>query len=456
MINDINFDSESMKNFLLKLLEDREFYIKYILNNKHNLELLFELITKKISLEYKFDKSNSDNNIIANNRKSIHFLKYFCNLNILKIFHKLTQNFILDIEKKLEILDASSKEKKTTVNSIKSKSNITGNLMLMTKNKIKNTKKCYASNWHMTINNLIEVNVAGAIIKKPRVMILAPTDYEKELESDDEEPDEEDEENIYFKKNISLNNKENNFNEKNSHLQEGENYETQKSKNEEELNLDNFQDLIIKQLVMVLDIIILSFNQNAIYKQNRFGRENMYKISCFNNIIEILININFYYYIKENLNNKEKIITSDLILNNQNIDISFEDNSDLCFEKDNHNINSIGISNKILCEFMENIFKCFFKFQEHSLMHKEIEILVTFLASEFCPFQFIEIFMYESFCLSNFTQKNINIKTKEEIPHHLINICEVLVRIFLSDNLNINNYLELSKMNLIFVFLNIF
>ena len=151
------------------------------------------------------------------------------------------------------------------------------------------------------------------------------------------------------------------------------------------------------------------------------------------------------------MENKNKNITSDLILNRANIEIDSL-NSDLNFSKENHKINSIQISNQIISEFMDNIFKCFFKFQQHSLMHKEIEILVTFIANEFCPFQFIEIFMSESRCLSHFIKINKNITSKEEIIHHLINICEVMVRIFLSDNPNINNYLELSKINLIFIF----
>ena len=453
MITNINFDSENMKNFLLKLLEDREIYTKYFINNNYNLELLFELITKKISLEYKIEndkrKSVSDNNFINNTDKKTNFLKYFCNLNILQIFDKLTQNFILDIEKKLEVLDLLSKEKKTTINSFKATAT-SGNLMLMTKKKL-HDKMFYTSNWHMTINNLIEVNIAGAIIKKPRVTITAPTDYEKELESDEEEPDEEDEENNYFMKNISVSMKENNFDEKNAYLKDGD--ENQKSQDKEKLNLNNFLDenKIIKQLTTILDIIILNFNQNLIYKQTIFGQDNMYKISCFNNIIEILINVNFFYYVKENLENKNKNITSDLILKQANIEIE-SSNSDSNFSKENHKINSIQISNQIISEFMDNIFKCFFKFQQHSLMHKEIEILVTFIANEYCPFQFIEIFMSESRCLSHFIKINKNITSKEEIIHHLINICEVMVRIFLSDNPNINNYLELSKINLIFIF----
>jgi hypothetical protein len=470
IITNINFDSENMKNFLIRLLEDREIYTKYFINNNYNLELLFALITKKISLEYKLendkikstktDNNNNNNIIIAYNNKKTTFSKYFCNLNILQIFGKLTQNFILDIEMKLEALDLLSKEKKTTLNSIKMNTSKTGDLLLMTKKAI-NMKMCYTSNWHMTINNLIEVNVAGVIIKKPRVIITAPSDYEKELESDDEEPDEEDEENIFFMKNISVSMKENNFNEKNVYLKDDYDYDDddddcQKCKYNKELNLDNFldQNKIIKQLTTILDIIILNFNQNLTHKQASFGQDNMYKISCFNNIIEILINVNFFYYVKENLQNNNKKITCELILNHANIETE-SSNSNLFFEKDNHKINSIQISNEILAEFMDNIFKCFFKFQQHSLMHKEIEILVTFIANEFCPFQFIEIFMSESQSLSHFIKINKNITSKEEIIHHLINICEVLVRIFLSDNPNINNYLELSKINLIFVFFNI-
>jgi hypothetical protein len=117
---------------------------------------------------------------------------------------------------------------------------------------------------------------------------------------------------------------------------------------------------------------------------------------------------------------------------------------------DHLTFSSTDIPNDSLKDFIRNIFNCFFKFQEHSLLHKEVEYLATFLSSKYCPDQIVSTFAKEEKIFDMFTTHNKDITKASQVPHNLANICEVIIRIFLTENKILINEIENSKKNIFY------
>lgn len=414
--NNQYFPSSSIKFLFEKIIEDRELYLRYFRRNKFLYGALLNMLNTRLSME-----DTTKKKISKQFKSTISFIKYICNPEILFILTKVSENITLDIEKKLESINIIKDEQN---NEIKNTKIITKSLV---DNRITTPK-----NWHMTVNNIIQIKINGNIFKKPKETILAPCDYEKDIESEDEGSDDEEEE-------TNLDNTKLPGNEKD--------WET-----EIDLEISEHQEFIFNFLSKSLHITIMNFTSLGLHKSSRLGSENLSKIIFFNSLMSIEMSLNFLDFCQEDyknqldkknsstsssnkifntedINNAEKMTTDDL---NKSVDgISGESKSELTVKRDNKTY--LSIESEPFEAFIHQIFKIFFKYQEHSIMHKEIEFFTTYLASGYFPDSITTSFI-KSKSLELFVTENCNIKTKDTIPHNLINICEVLVRIFLSNN----------------------
>jgi len=403
------FDSIIIKNLFEKLLEDRDVYLRYFFQNKFLYNALFEMLTKKLITE----NVNKTNVISMQRTSSISFCKVHCNSAILDIFIKLSQNVIIDIEKAAETLNKPEEPLKLNLPNLKLKAKKVGDDPSITTSK----------NWHMTINNLVHFYVNGNVLKKPRETILAPCDYEKEIESDDEEDSDDEEEKKQKKQNLYLKD----INEENC---------------KEVINFENQADIdfLVTNLTNATSIIILNFSTSNVHKSKLFGIENIKKLTFINNYLEVLVFLNFMGYVKQK--------ATSMTTNIPNITGNISKNSTGNLVDDTPwdvTISKVNIDSELIIDFLNSLLNCFFKFQENSLMHKEVEFMVTFIVSRFCPFSLTRYFINECKSLEQFITFNKNLKSKESIPHQIINICEVITRIFISESSIVQKALEQSK-----------
>lgn len=418
--SNVNYSLPVIKIFFEKLLLERDLYVRYISKNKKISSALFEMLLQKQVL---------DTSAKPTGKKTLSFSQPKCNPLIVDVLIKLTQNLIIDLEKKLDSLKVEEKK-------------VSGLFNLKIKSKYADDPKTTTpNNWHTTVNNLIELNINGHKFKKPREIILNTIgDYDKELESDDED----DEDDCFEPRSSSTNlNKEQKV----------------------ALYIDSNEDqkIIIQFLTSSLSIVFDNFNSIGINKLTYLGLDNLKKIEYINNIIEVTILINFLQVI---LNERDpqftqnfgkissnSLITTNVLVkqpSNNSLTYNLENpNSSLksepkSFGDVNNKLNSLDISKDSLIDYLNNIFNCFLKFSENSLMHKEVEYLATFLSNRFCPDIFVETFAVECNFFKNAIERNI-INERKEIPSNLANICEVLVRFFLTENSNLQKQIENSK-----------
>ncbi|MFO0515258.1 MAG: hypothetical protein ACK5YA_00225, partial [bacterium] len=321
------YNVRSVKILFERILNDREQYLRYFYKNKQLLTSLFEMILSKLPL-------NSDEN--KDNKQETN--KHYCNFPILEILIKLSQNIIVDIQKSLESNNVFEKKKNEVISNLKLKQKAVDDPKITT-----------SKNWHMTINNEITVNINGIIIKKPREVIIAPCDYEREMESDDEESDEEE---AKLTNNINSNNKVENSNMK------------------EQVQIDNIYDqkLIIDYLTRFMNIIIINLNSLSLMNNKLLGLENLVKIEFFNNYLEILIDLNFLHYIMET---KKRMLTGNLDSSNKFEEMNSRFTTNLGKDSihkqsfdfsqliDHLTFSSTDIPNDSLKDFIRNIFNCF-------------------------------------------------------------------------------------------------
>lgn len=400
------YNITSVKILFERILSDRDQYIRYFNKNKQILISLFDMILSKL-------QQSSSKHTMNTEIKNF----FVCNTEIIEILIKLSQNIIVDIQKSLEANNVSEKKKSETLSNLKIKQKFAEDPKITTPN-----------NWHMTINNQITVNINGIIFKKPREIVIAPCDYEREMESDDEDS--------------------------------GDETESLKSNYQKDINdtvqIDFIYDQkqIIDYFTKVISIIIDNFNSCSFVNKKTLGLENLQKIEFFNNYLEMLIDFNFLHYIMES---KKRMLTDNLDFSNNFSEINCRYTTNLggdSFKKqssdfsqiiDHLTFKSTDISDEKLREFLRNIFYCFFKFQEHSLLHKEVEFLASFLSSKYCPDQIVMNFSKAEKVFEMFTSHNKGVTKFSQIPHNLANVCEVVVRIFLTENKILINEIENSK-----------
>lgn len=405
-ITNSHYNLNSVKILFERILSDREQYLRYFNKNKQMLISLFEMILSKLSHNTK--TTNGDM-----------LQSYICNPEILEILIKLSQNIIVDIQKCLEANNVSEKKKAETLTNLKLKPKFADDPKITTPN-----------NWHMTVNNEVTININGVVFKKPREIIIAPCDYEREMESEDEDSDGEAE-----SKKSKLN---------------GES-------TKESIQIDAISDQkqIIDYFTKFMIIVISNFNSISFINLKLLGLDNLEKVEFLNYYLEILIDFNFLHYILEtkkrmqtgNLDSSSKLGEMDCrFTTNLGGDSFKKQSSDFSQLIDHLTFTNTEIPNDKLKDFLRNIFYCLFKFQEHSLLHKEVEFLSTFLSSKYCPDQIVSIFAKEEKIFDMFTTQNKNITKASQVPHNLANICEVVVRIFLTENKILINEIENSKL----------
>lgn len=417
------YSIKPIKIFFERLFLERDLYIRYFSKNKTIAKAVFEMLIQKQTVD-----SSPQNNV----KKSIVILKQNCNPLIIEVLIKLSQNLIIDLEKKLDSLKTEEKK-------------LGGLFNLKIKSKYADDPKTTTpNNWHTTVNNLIELNINGHKFKKPREIILNTIgDYDKELESDDEE----DEEDCFdTKPAVKNSNKE--------------------PKIPIYIDSNEDQKFLIGFLSKSLSILMNNFNSLSFNKQTYFGIDSLKKVEYANNIVEILIYINFLQLI---INEKEGTMTSNVnISSNSNNSLitasiqkqtsnnslthnlgennsNFDSNKLKQFTDHNNKIKSIDLNKDLVLNYFNSIFNCFIKFSENSLMHKEVEYLATFLANRYCPDMFVEIFTLECNFFEKLIVRNLNLSVRTEIPSNIANMCEVLVRFFLTENTILQIYLEQSK-----------
>lgn len=406
-IADSNYNLTSVKTLFERILSDRDQYIRYFNKNKQILISLFEMILLKLQQTNNKHTKNTENNNF-----------FVCNKEIIEILNKISQNIIVDIQKSIEDNNVSEKKISEKLINLKLKQKVVEDPKITTPN-----------NWHMTINNQITVQVNGVIFKKPREIVIAPCDYEREMESDNEDSEDETES---FKPEDKID-----------------------CKDPIQILLFNDQKLIIDYFTRFVSIIIDNFNECSFLNKKTFGLENLCKIEFFNYYLEILIDFNILHYIVEN---KKRMLSGNLDFSKNLNEMNCRYTTNLGGESfkmqssefsqliDHLTFINTDISKEKLGEFLRNIFYCFFKFQEHSLLHKEVEFLATFLSSKYCPDQIVSIFSKEEKIFEMFTSHNKGITKLSQIPLNLSNVCEVLVRIFLSENKILVSELENSKL----------
>lgn len=281
----------------------------------------------------------------------------------------------------------------------------------------------------MTVNNEVTININGVIFKKPREIIIAPCDYEREMESDDEESEGE---------------------------LEGQNSKLIEENKKESVQIDTISDQkhILDYFTKFIIIVISNFNSISFINQKLLGLDNLEKVEFFNYYLEIFIDFNFLHFILET---RKRMLTGNLdsssnlgemncrFTTNIGGDSFKKQSSDFSQLIDHLTFTNTDIPNDMLKEFLRNIFYCLFKFQEHSLLHKEIEFLASFLSSKYCPDQIVNCFTNEERIFEMFTTQNKNITKPCQVPHNLANICEVVVRLFLTENKILINEIENSK-----------
>lgn len=372
-----DYNTSSLKNILIRLLSNSEIYSKLFLENKKILLLLSKVIQKFIEYE------DIDESAI---KKKVTIKKNICNINILEILIKLSQNAILDLESKLKL----KKEKKNALN--------LNNLKLKKQMTINNDIETDDTNYFLTINNPIDMSIAGVNYKKPRVTVLSSIDLESEIPSENDDSDD---------------------------------YEI--STEEKCFTIDfNVNDELYSLFAKTLKIMILSYNDYNFKGKSTFGYENIKKVEYFNNILEIYIDSNYLSYVLNN--NKTDNLTTNNILTEE-LTKNFE-----VLDKF-HSIDS-----ETLTTFFNQTFFAFNKYDKNSILHKEVEVMTSLLGVKFCPDIFIRSFIKES-KVSKMLIENISSINENCIPLNLSNQCEIVVRLYTSDNKLVLSVIEEGKFN---------
>lgn len=371
-----DYNANSFKNIFLRLLSIPEVYHKIFFENKKIMQLFSKVLLKLIE---------KDDNNDGNSKKKVSMKKIICNIHILEVLIKLSQNMIIDLEYKLK----SKKEKKNTIN--------LNNLKLKKQNTL-NTNEIDTdeTNYHLTINNPIDMSISGVNFKKPRVTILSFVDLETEIPSENDDSDEND--------SIS---------------------------DEKCFTVDfNVEEELFIILAKSLQIVLLSYNDYYFKGKTTFGYENLKKLEYFNNVLEIYIDSNFLSYVMNN-NRTDNLTTNNILTEELTKDFESLDKF--------HVINS-----ELLSKFFEQTYFSFNKYDKNSLLHKEVEIMTSLLSLKFCPDIFTETFAKESKSFQIIIE-NINSLDEKNIPINLSNQCEIVTRLFTSDNRIILSAIEESK-----------
>ena len=368
--NSVTYNTEAIQMLFIKILEDRSLYIRYFFNNTLILKSFFQMLLIKLTQDVKYHEE------LENNKKTVTMLKHNCNHLILEVIIKLVQNIVLDLEAKLMINKDTTDQKGLKI-------------------KTKDLDSSNQTNTN-TINNQIEMSFKGYKFLKPRQTILQSIDYEKEIESEEEDSDEE---------SVKLLTKD--FSKR--------------------LNLEDEseKEWLFILLSKVLNFLTLNFNSIAFKTLLNFGIENIKKLEFFNIFLEVHILFNFINFIDSKphatLKNEDISKLNDL----DNLDNSFE------FDDYVNKYNKLHILTKDqIITFIDQSINSFFNFQNNSMLHKEVEFLVTFLSSRYCPLEITMCVFNESNLFSMFCKANINIT---KIPMNISNQCEIISRIFITE-----------------------
>lgn len=105
-------------------------------------------------------------------------------------------------------------------------------------------------------------------------------------------------------------------------------------------------------------------------------------------------------------------------------------------------IDSVINDKELLKGFFNNLIFCFFKFEDHSILHKEVEYLIQFIFGDFCPKEISLAFIKDSCIFESIVKSNTTFSASKR---NLANICEISTLIFLTKNKEVRKYLEGSK-----------
>lgn len=471
-VNIVNF-----LNYIIKTYEKIEFIDETINKNSNRINEIKQYFTDLISKDdEKYESNFSKINIIFEN---LEFLKYknSCDMrNLLKNFKKFIQNMIIDIglssgiEKSTledeEILTSASEnfKKETKQEDIK-----------LNKEKLKNLndnnnfsifERCQTFS-KKDKHEIINIPKPYA---KPKEFILKEENPEEEI-SDEEDSDDE----IFDNKNKV--------------------YKIQPIEYTSETPYKSIKivfELLIKSIVSNInkedyDGFVNSFNddnlqQVKITKNVSFGLNNLYRLEVINNIIELFSDLNYTIevtnIIEENKNNENNIEDkSNIEANDTNFTFLENENKEnkskklsktnlivrkntrkktlnnnqsiLTFTRSEKNKNKLLFfhhvdyllkDDTVIVNFFNVISYFFFACKNNSILHKEIECLVYFSLSKYCPKE-ISYALINQCILFNLIFENIDKLNLLDQPN-LANFCEILTLVFLLENKESEEYLK--------------